>query len=238
MKFDFNICAGKGLNMKNNIHIIVGHYGSGKSEFCMNYAFARRQMGLEVAVADLDIVNPYFRTRQQADILGARGIRVVSNNMENDWKVDIPALNSELNSFFIDSQRDNIIDVGGNAVGARVLARFQDHIRDASYEMWMIVNANRYETQTAGQVMEFIREISRSSGLSMTGVVNNTHMLRETEMEDILRGNEVTKEVCEQSGLPCVYTVCPQRLEEACRANGGLLGEIFPIQMYLRPDYL
>ena len=82
--------------MKSNIHIIVGHYGSGKTEFAVNYAIRRRESGSEVAIADLDIVNPYFRTRQQADMLEEMGIRVVSSNLGNDWRLDIPALNSDL----------------------------------------------------------------------------------------------------------------------------------------------
>lgn len=95
--------------MKTGIHMIVGHYGSGKSELCMNYALKLRQEGVDVAVADMDIVNPYFRTRQQAQVLGAKGIHVVSNNFNNDWRIDIPALNSELQSFFLDNGRENLI---------------------------------------------------------------------------------------------------------------------------------
>ncbi len=223
--------------MSANIHIIVGHYGSGKTEFAVNYALWHRQQGHQVAIADLDIVNPYFRTRQQAEVLGARGIRVVSNNMDNDWRVDIPAVSSEVYSFFVQEGRENIVDVGGNAVGARMLARFHNQIPTEGYNMWLVVNANRYETQTAEQALEFARGIMSTSGLRITGVINNTHMLRETELEDILRGNEVTKAVCEALEVPCVYTVCPRRLEAACRGQ-ELLGELFPIDLHMRPDYL
>ena len=82
--------------MKSNIHIVIGHYGSGKTEFAVNYAIRRRESGSEVAIADLDIVNPYFRTRQQADMLEAKGIRVVSSNLGNDWRLELPALNLSL----------------------------------------------------------------------------------------------------------------------------------------------
>lgn len=225
--------------MNTGIHIIVGHYGSGKTEFAVNYAVACRKQGLDVAMADLDIVNPYFRTRQQAELLGARGIRVVSNNFDNDWKMDLPALNSELNSFFLDNGRENIVDVGGDAVGARVLGRFRDRITEGSYEMWMVVNANRFESQTAEQALRFAESIRISSGLDITGVINNTHMLRETAMEDILRGNEVVKEVCESLQVPCVYCSCPGDLADACRALGEeLLGEVFPVELFMRPEYL
>ena len=102
--------------MEKNIHIFVGHYGSGKTECAINYAIRQKKAGKEVAMADLDIVNPYFRTRQQAEMLGARGIRVVSSNFNNAWKIDIPSINSEVQSFFVNNGRDNVIDVGGNAV--------------------------------------------------------------------------------------------------------------------------
>lgn len=225
--------------MKSNIHIIVGHYGSGKTEFAVNYAIRRRESGSEVAIADLDIVNPYFRSRQQADMLEAKGIRVVSSNLGNDWRLDLPALNSELQSFFIESQRENVIDVGGNAVGARVLARFRNEIAESRYDMWLVVNANRYETQTPEQAVAFATDITSACGLKLSGVVNNTHMLRETELEDILRGSEVTREVCSKLEIPCIYTVCPEHLLSACEAvKDRIPGELFPIKLYMRPSYL
>lgn len=223
--------------MTANIHLIVGHYGSGKTEFAVNYALWHRRQGHEVAIADLDIVNPYFRTRQQAQVLGARGISVVSNNMDNDWTVDVPAVSSEINSFFVRKDRENIVDVGGNAVGARVLARYRNMIPESGYEAWLVFNANRYETQNAGQAAGFARDIEGSGKIKLTGVINNTHMLRETEPDDILRGDMVTRELCEMLDLPCIYTVCPRNLEEAMN-NKNLLGELFPIDLHLRPEYM
>ena len=139
--------------METSIHIFVGHYGSGKTECAVNYAIRQKEAGKEVAMADLDIVNPYFRTRQQAEMLGARGIHVVSSNFNNDWKVDIPGISSEVQSFFVDNGRDNVVDVGGNAVGARVLARFLDQITEREYHLWLVVNANRYESQTVSEII-------------------------------------------------------------------------------------
>ena len=225
--------------MKKNIHIFAGHYGSGKTECAINYAIRQKNAGIEVAMADLDIVNPYFRTRQQAEMLGARGIRVVSSNFNNDWKIDIPSINSEVQSFFVNNGRDNVIDVGGNAVGARVLARFRDQIEDGSYELWLVVNANRYESQTAAQVMEFADDIERMCELKITGLINNTHMLTETTMEDIMRGNKVVKEVSQKRKLPCLFCSCPPELYEECRTmQEELAGEVTPVRMYVRPEYL
>lgn len=225
--------------MSKNIFIFTGHYGSGKSEFAVNFAISKASKGHKVAMADLDIVNPYFRTRQQAQMLGAKGIHVVSSNFDNDWKVDIPGINSEIHSFFVENDRDNVIDVGGNAAGARVLARFGGHIREGSYEMWLVVNANRYESQTSDQVMEFARSIEETSRLKITGLINNTHMLTETTMEDIFHGNDVVREVSERLNVPCVYCSCSEELLDQCKEHQSeLLGEVVPINMYLRPRYL
>ena len=227
------------MSTSSNIHFIVGHYGSGKTEFAVNYAVRLRRNGANVAMADMDIVNPYFRTRQQAELLGTRGIRVVSGNLGNDWRIDLPALNSELQSFFIDNGRENVIDVGGNAAGARVLARFRDQIPETGYDMWLVINANRYESQSADQVIAFAESITAACGLHLTGTVSNTHMLRETTMEDILRGARVTREVSQRLGIPCIYTCCPEELLEECGAyKGEIPGELFPIDLYMRPAYL
>ena len=238
VKLNF-INAARGTDMNTSIHIFVGHYGSGKTECAINYAIKQVECGREVAMADLDIVNPYFRTRQQALMLGARGIRVVSSNFNNDWKIDIPGISSEVQSFFVDNGRDNVVDVGGNAVGARVLARFRDQITDGSYEMWLVVNANRYESQTTDRVLEFAQEIQDACKLSITGLINNTHLLQETTLEDILRGDAVVREVSKKMQIPCLYCTCPPELMETCKAQKpSLAGEIVPVRMYVRPEYL
>ena len=158
--------------------------------------------------------------------------------MDNDWRIDLPAINSEVNSFFIDTGRLNLLDVGGNAVGARVLSRFHDEISKVPYDMWLVLNANRYETQTAEECIAFAQDIQGTSGLKLSGLINNTHMLRETELADILRGNKIAKEVSEIMGLPVVYTAVPPYLGEICRERDDIAGEIFEIEMYLRPKYL
>lgn len=238
MKSNFKIANREG-NETPNTHIVVGHYGSGKTEFAVNYALQKRKTGCEVALADLDIVNPYFRARQEADMLEERGIHVVSSSLGNDWRQALPALSGELQSFFVESGRVNVVDVGGDAVGARVLARFGDAIAGCAHDLWLVVNANRYETQTARQAAAFAADIMNTCGLRFTGVINNTHMLRETEMEDILRGSRVVQEACSLLNVPCVYTVCPEHLLEPCReARGHIPGELFPIKLYMRPSYL
>lgn len=223
--------------MNPNLHIIVGHYGSGKTEFAVSYARKLREDGAQVALADLDIVNPYFRSREHADELEVMGIHVVSSNFDNDWKVDIPALSGEIYSFFENPQRENILDVGGNAAGARVLARFSDRIQQMNYDMWMVVNTNRNETQTVEDTLAFADSIQRMSGLKINGIISNTHMLGETTAEDILRGDRISGEIAERLQIPYKYVICSQEMTEECRGL-HLSAPLYPLQIFLRPDYL
>jgi len=218
-------------------YIIVGHYGSGKTEFSLNYAFHLRTSGRRVAIADLDIVNPYFRTRQRHQELEDAGITVISNNLYNNWKADLPALNREIRTCFTDHARENIVDVGGNGVGARVLSRFREVTANGDYEMWMVVNARRFETQTVGQILGFMRDIEECSRMKITGLVNNTHMCRETMPEDVLKGERMVREIYSQTGLPCRYTCC---LPGLCQELAGrrVSGELMPITLQMRPRYI
>lgn len=223
--------------MKAKIHMIVGHYGSGKTEFAVNYVLSLRKKQIRTALADLDIVNPYFRSREQAAFLEEQGIHVVSSHFGNDWRVELPSLDSELYSFFLAQDRENFLDVGGNAAGARVLARFRDRILEQPYDMWLVMNANRFETQSADAVLEFLESIERMCGLKINGLVNNTHMLEETGMPDMIKGDQVAGEVSERTGIPYLYLTCPDNMYQECssRTWGA---ELFPIHMYMRPDYL
>ena len=220
--------------MKSNIHIVIGHYGSGKTEFAVNYAIRRRESGSEVAIADLDIVNPYFRTRQQADMLEAKGIRVVSSNLGNDWRLELPALNSELQSFFIESQRENIIDVGGNAVGARVLARFQPKIVQEDHQLICVLNANRPEVRKPDDALSYLRAIEQTTSLTCTGLVNNTHLCGETTAAEIRKGAALAEEVSRQTGIPVLCHVAEERFAPEV---SDLREPVFPITIKMKKPW-
>jgi hypothetical protein len=163
--------------MENKLFIIVGHYGSGKTEFSVNYAYKLHHEGHPVAVADLDIVNPFFRSRLKKKQFEKDGIGIVSNYFGDDPYIDLPALSPEIQSFFINKARCNVVDVGGDPVGACALGRYANLIRRQPYEMWMVVNANRYKTRNLEEVIQFVREIEEASGLKINGLINNTHYL-------------------------------------------------------------
>lgn len=223
--------------MKKNhrIHIIAGHYGSGKTEFAVNYAIKRAESHENVAVGDLDIVNPYFRSREKEIELKEKGIKVISSSIGYS-SVDVPALSPEIYSILQDENLEVVLDVGGNPNGARVLGRYHEYFKKDEYDMWMVVNGNRPETQDAKEVIKYIQSIQNTSRIFVTGLINNTHMLRETTKEDIIRGNQLVKEISQVTGLPIIYSAVIKEVVESIPT--GIEGEIFPLTLMMRPEWL
>ena len=219
--------------------IIVGHYGSGKTEFAANLALALSRAGRSVLAADLDIVNPYFRLRELREDFAPENIRVISSYYEDEMCLDSPALAASLRSCFEPegTGEARIVDVGGDPAGATVLGRYAALLRGQEYGMWLVVNANRPPTREAGQVAAYIDASQRASRLKVTGLVNNTHFLRETGAEDVLRGDALVREVGKLTGLPVICAAVEERLLPALR-DADLAGELFPMTLRMRPDWL
>lgn len=194
------------------IRIIIGHYGSGKSEFSMNYVTKLRDLtDAKVAISDLDIVNVYFRTREKRDFLQSKNIMPIDSSIQAT-SLDLPAVSAQVTAPLTDKSYDYVIDVGGDDVGARVLGRFSHLVEKDDYDMFCVVNANREQTQTTSDVINHIRAIENSSKLKVTGLINNTHLVRETTIEDILKGQELVKEVSNITNIPIKYVTCLESL--------------------------
>ncbi len=223
--------------MKNNhrVHVITGHYGSGKTEFALNYAFKKAEKQDNIVLADMDIVNPYFRSREKKVDLEDKGIRLVSSSSGYST-ADVPALSPEIYGILQNEEYEVILDVGGDPNGARVLGRFYEYFQDENYDMWMVVNANRPNTQEVKEVIHYIDRIQDNSRIPITGLINNTHMIRETSREDIIRGNNLVEKVSEETGLPIVYTSVIKEVAEDLPKD--IKGEIFPISLKMRPYWL
>lgn len=219
----------------HRVHVITGHYGSGKTEFALNFAFKKAEKQDNIAIADMDIVNPYFRSREKKAELEERGIKLISSSTGYST-ADVPAISPEVYGILQSNKYEVILDVGGDPNGARVLGRYFQYFQEDNYNMWMVVNANRPNTQKSKEVIEYINIIQDSSRIAMTGLINNTHMIRETSKEDIIRGNDLVVEVSEITGLPIVYTSV---LEEVVPdLPKDIKGEIFPISLKMRPYWL
>ena len=129
-----------------------------------------------------------------------------------------------------------VLDVGGDNVGGRVVGRFAEHFNSDEYDMFFVVNANREKTQTAQEVLGYIDAIEASSKLKVTGLINNTHLLRETTVEDVLKGQEVVREVSKIKNIPIKYVCCIESILDQIPKD--LEGEILPIKLYLREDWM
>lgn len=221
------------LNEKR-IRIVVGHYGSGKSEFSVNYAMKLAQMGKKVALADIDVINMYFRSRESKEAMEKRGIRVIGSQIETP-AIEVPTVSAEVYAPLQDKSYELIMDVGGNPQGARTLGLYTEYM-DQGYDMLFIINANRPETQTLDQNLQFIKMIEGSSRLKVTGLVNNTHLLKATGVDDVIRGNRLAKEVSEKTGLPLLYNAALAHLIPQLPED--LEGTLFPIDLYLRDEWM
>lgn len=218
------------------VRLFIGHYGSGKSEVSMNYVTMLRELvDGEVALADLDVVNVYFRTREKKDLMRQLGITPIDSSIQTTT-LDVPAVSAEVMRPLHDNKVNYVVDVGGDNVGGRVVGRFAEHFKPEDYDMFFVVNANREKTQTAQEVLGFIDAIEASSKLKVTGLVNNTHLLRETTVDDVLKGQEVVREVSKTRNIPIKYVCCLESLVD--KLPKDLEGDILPIKLYLREEWM
>lgn len=187
--------------------VIVGAYGSGKTEFALNLT---KQMAAKesIVLVDLDIVNPYFRSRDATEILEALGVEVVYNREFRD--ADLPALSARTDTVLAGSETV-IVDVGGDD-GARVLGRYKSHLLRNKAEIWMVVNCYRPFTADAAGIIATARRIEAKSGLQITALVNNSNLGRETEGEHVRQGAAIVKQAAQQMGVQVPYHCCRPRL--------------------------
>lgn len=192
--------------MGKRIYILAGHYGSGKTNIAVNLALALKKEGKEVKIADLDIVNPYFRTKDSADILKKAGIELISPYFANT-NVDLPALPPETYSIFQNKSFTAVIDVGGDDRGAYALGRYVPYIlEEDNFEMCFVANFFRPLTQTAEEALEVMREIEAACGIKFTAIINNSNLGSETTKEHIFSTLEEVKKLSEISSLPILFT--------------------------------
>jgi hypothetical protein len=218
------------------ITIVTGHYGSGKSEFSINFILRKVDRDNDLALVDLDIVNPYFRSRERRALLEEHGIRVIANTFRQDVGVDIPAISSEINAPLQNENTQAIIDAGGDPAGARLLGRFRRIMPKDDTDVFCVVNGSRPETADADAVKQQIEGIQESSGLEITGLINNTHMLEHTQISHIRKGDELCKEVSSELDIPIRYVGVFRPLVGDVPEN--IDGEIVPISMYLREAWM
>jgi len=216
------------------VRIITGHYGSGKTEFAVNYAFALAKAGKKTAIVDLDIVNPYFRSREREPHLVEKGIRVISSSVKG-ISGDLPALSPEIYSVLQDTSYEVVLDVGGDKVGARALGRYHEYFDKEPYDMFFVLNANRHQTSTVDGAISYLRSIEDGSMQKVTALVNNTHLCGNTTVEDVMKGQKLCEDVSKILGLPIKYVVVEKKFVDVLPK--GLSGDVLPINIYMKKPW-
>ena len=186
--------------------LFAGHYGSGKTNIAVNYALLLAGEGKQVCIADLDIVNPYFRTKDSAKELEAAGVHLISPQFANT-NVDLPALPAEAYRLVTDKSVYGIMDIGGDDRGAYALGRYVPAIlEENNYRMVFVANCYRPLTRTPEEALEVMREIEEACGLRFTDIINNSNLASETTPETVLDSVSYVEALRELSGLPIFAT--------------------------------
>ncbi len=195
----------------NGLVVIVGNYGSGKTEISINLAVNRKRAGLNVGIADLDLVNPYFRTREARITLSDLGIEVILPP-EKYLQADLPVLSPTIAGMIRDADDLLILDVGGDNVGATVLSTLADAFKDKKVHMLQVVNPMRPQTGTVSGCLTMRNEIEKAAQLTITGLIGNANLIDETSAEDIYSGYKFVQTVSQESGLPLEFITVSQDL--------------------------
>ena len=188
------------------VTLFAGHYGSGKTNVAVNFALQLAAQGKAVTLADMDIVNPYYRSKDSAKELEAAGVKVIASAYANT-NVDVPALPQEMYSVTEDTSRYAVLDVGGDGRGALALGRYAPAIlKENDYHMIYVFNASRPLSRTAEMALEIMGEIETAGGIPFTAIVNNTNLGKETRWETVTASQREAEKLSEISGLPLLFT--------------------------------
>ena len=212
--------------------LLCGHYGSGKTNVAVNLAIYLKKQYNNLVVADLDIVNPYFRTKDSLDDFKKHGIELICSEYANT-NVDIPALPANMYRLTTDKNLTAVIDVGGDDRGAYALGRLVPEITaEDNFNMLMVINGYRPLTPDAASTIEVMREIETACNLKFTGLVNNSNIGEETTAEDVLNSMDYAREVSKLSGLPIFMTTVKTELYDELKDK---IDDLLPMTLQAKP---
>jgi hypothetical protein len=227
--------------MMKRLNVVCGAYGSGKTEFAIAYALhIQKNSQTKVGLIDLDIVNPYFRSRDEAVALTGKGLTVVSTEpgMEHS---DIPALSPRIFALLQDHSYQAVLDVGGDPAGARALGRFHPYFEKESYEMLIVVNPFRPDTRNLADAISLISALQDTSRLKPTGIVSNINLGPDTTPDLWQEGLQFIVELAEHLRLPIVYHMVEESFFARCHdeltAYPVSSSQFFPVTLHMLPPW-
>ncbi len=216
--------------LRNDIVVVVGHYGSGKTNFAVNIALQRAAAGELVTLCDLDVVNPYFRSSDFTERLNVDGVSIIAPAFAGS-NLDVPALTGALDGA-ISADNKLIIDVGGDDVGATALGRYSARILDKQATVVYVVNPHRPETATPQQAVEVMREIEAAARLKITHIVANPNLSTMTTAELVKNSSRYMRELSELCGLPIICTAVDKQL--VGEISGADIAPVMPVEIYVK----
>ncbi len=190
--------------MEKRINIITGHYGSGKTEIAINMALKLKEKHENVAICDMDIVNPYFRTNDAKEFLAQKGIKVIAPEYAST-NIDIPILPGDILSVFSDKTMYAVLDLGGDDDGAVALGKYHQYLEQEDYDMFFVLNALRPDTSTTEDIKTLAQNIEIMSRAKITALINNTNLSYLSESRHITESLDFALEAAKVLGVPMKY---------------------------------
>ena len=221
------------LEKSSRISIFTGHFGSGKTETALNYAIEISGRYSKTTVVDLDIVNPYFRTRIVRDFLEKNGIKVVCPPGRLA-AADLPALPAAIMGVLEDTDCCGVFDTGGYDVGAVALSSLRNYLPTGAFTLFLVVNTCRLLTRDVQGIIETVIDIEKASRLKINALVSNVHMGSETDVATILRGHEIVMEAAKRLDLPVAF-MCVHR--DLVDAIGDVNVPVLPLTLFMKPPW-
>lgn len=229
-------------DIDKRIIAITGHYGSGKTEIAVSlalrFAANNKRPYKKISLVDLDIVNPYFRSRERRELLNNAGIEVYGSMYNTEITAELPALGANVRIPLEDPDCMAIVDFGGNDVGAMVINQFGKYFTPDNTSMLAVINMNRPDTSTIDGAMDHLAAIELVTGKKITGLINNSHMLRETTPDLIINGHMFCQQLATKCNIPIWADCFPAELISEKELQGIVGSPLLPLGLYMRPSWL
>lgn len=224
----------KGGDRLSRIRIFTGHFGSGKTEIAINYAINLAKQDKKVMLVDIDIVNPYFCSRDIKSYLENLGIKVIATDPHYS-NAELMVVPPEVFSVFNDKSYEVVMDIGGDDSGAVVLGQYNRYFNQEPYDMYFVINNNRPFTADKEGTKEYIKAIEKTSRLKITHLISNTNLSYETRIEDVIKGDKEVNKLSKEVGIPYKYIVCKKELVRDIenKVNAKIIG----IDIYMKPPW-
>lgn len=221
------------------ITILVGHHGSGKTEIAVNLAFLWQSLGKEVTIVDLDVIKPYFRSRQLREDFKARVIRLIAPTAEKVY-ADIPILMPEARGVLEKSMRADekaVLDVGGDDLGARALGSVSSILDKSKAHLFFVINTRRPFAENEEGILKKIEDVETAAKMKITGLVSNSHLMDETVLKDVIEGIELSKKVSKATSIPLMFCAIINHLGAEIFRTGGVDIPMLPIERHILPPF-